>query len=55
MMNTLLQKNWPWLVAAGLIVTWLLSTGIKFADRAIDERPPGGEAEILQLAERDER
>jgi arylsulfatase A-like enzyme len=54
MLNTLLQKNWPWLVAAGLIVLWLLSTAVRFEESGVDERPVGGEADILQLAERDD-
>lgn len=54
MLNTLLQKNWPWLVAAGLIVLWLLSTAVRFEEVSVDDRPVGGEAEILQLAERDD-
>ena len=54
MLNTLLQKNWPWLVAAGLIVLWLLSTSIKFTPPVADPRPIGGAADILQLAERED-
>jgi arylsulfatase A-like enzyme len=54
MMNTLLQKNWPWLVTAGLIVLWLLSTAVQYDPPVADPRPLGGEAEILQLAERDD-
>ncbi len=53
-MNTLLQKNWPWLVAAGLILLWLLSTAVKFDPPIGDPRPLGGKADILQLAERDD-
>lgn len=53
-MNTLLQKNWPWLVAAGLIVLWLLSTAVKFEPPVTDTRPIGGEEDILKLAERDD-
>jgi len=54
MSNTLLQKNWPWLVAAGMIVLWLLSTAVKYDPPIGDPRPLGGEAEILQLAERED-
>jgi arylsulfatase A-like enzyme len=54
MMNTLLQKNWPWLVAAGLIVLWLLSTGVKYDPPVGDTRPIGGEGDILKLAERED-
>jgi arylsulfatase A-like enzyme len=54
MLNTLLQKNWPWLVAAGLIVLWLLSTSIKYEPPIVDARPTGGEAELLRLAERED-
>jgi arylsulfatase A-like enzyme len=54
MTNTLLQKNWPWLLAAGLIVLWLLSTTVHYDPPIGDPRPVGGEAEILQLAERED-
>jgi len=54
MLNTLLQKNWPWLVAAGLILLWFLSTTVKYDPPVGDPRPLGGEADILQLAERDD-
>ena len=54
MTNTLLQKNWPWLVGAGLIVLWLLSTAVEYDPPVGDPRPLGGEADILQLAERDD-
>lgn len=54
MTNTLLQKNWPWLAAAGLIVLWLLSTSVKYDPPIGDPRPLGGEADILQLAERED-
>jgi arylsulfatase A-like enzyme len=54
MPSTILQKNWPWLVAAGLILLWLASTAVRFEDSSVDDRPVGGEAEILQLAERDD-
>ena len=53
-MNTLLQKNWPWLVAGGLILLWLFSTAVKFDPPVSDPRPLGGKADILQLAERDD-
>jgi arylsulfatase A-like enzyme len=53
-MNTLLQKNWPWLIAAGLIVLWLLSTAVKFNPPVGDPRPLGTEADILGLAERED-
>lgn len=53
-MNTLLQKNWPWLVTGGLIILWLLSTSVKYDPPVGDPRPFGGEAEILQLAERED-
>ncbi len=53
-MNTLLQKNWPWLLAGGLIVLWLLSTAVKFNPPVGDSRPLGGEAEILGLADRED-
>lgn len=54
MTNTLLQKNWPWLVAAGLIVLWLLSTSIKFDPPVGDPRPLGSKQDILQMAERED-
>jgi len=54
MMNTLLQKNWPWLVTAGLIVLWLLSTVVKYDPPIGDPRPIGGEADILALAEQED-
>lgn len=54
MLNTLLQKNWPWLVAAGLIVFWLLATTIKFDAPIAESRPVGGADEILQLAQRED-
>ncbi len=53
-MNTLLQKNWPWFTAGGLIMLWLLSTAVKFDPPVVDERPIGGEEDILKLAERDD-
>ncbi len=53
-MNILVEKNWPWLVAAGLVVLWLLSTVVKYDPPVGDPRPLGGEAEILQLAERED-
>ncbi len=54
MMNTVLQKNWPWLVISGLIVVWFLSTIVKIDPPSGDPRPLGGEADILQLAERED-
>ena len=54
MTNTLLQKNWPWLVAGGLIVLWLLSTSIKYTPPIGDPRPLGSKQDILQLAERED-
>lgn len=54
MTHTLLQKNWPWLVTAGLIVLWLLSTTVKYNPPVGDPRALGGAADILQLAERED-
>ncbi len=52
MTNTLLQKNWPWLVAGGLIVLWLLSTAVEFKPPIGDPRPVGSIEDIARLAER---
>ncbi|MFP6654157.1 MAG: sulfatase [Myxococcota bacterium] len=54
MTNTLLQKNWPWLVAGSLILLWLLSTSIRFELPIGDPRPLGGKQDILQLTERED-
>lgn len=54
MTNTLLQKNWPWLVAGGLIVLWLLATGVEFEPPVEDPRPVGTVADIARLAERED-
>ncbi len=54
MATTLLQKNWPWLVAASLIVLWLLSSAIKFEPPVTDNRPVGGVQDIVELADRED-
>jgi arylsulfatase A-like enzyme len=49
----ILQKRWPWLAAAALVVTvYLASQAIRLAGG--DPRPVGGAAEIEALAERDD-
>jgi arylsulfatase len=54
MTTTLLQKNWPWLLVAGLIVLWLLSTTVEFNPPVGDPRPLGDKDDILKLAERED-
>ena len=54
MIETLLQKRWPWLVAAALIVLWLLSTMVEFNPLVGDPRPVGGVDAIARLAERED-
>lgn len=54
MTNTLLQKNWPWLVAGALILLWLLSTSIQYEPPVGDPRPLGTKQDILQMAERED-
>ncbi len=54
MANTLLQKNWPWLVAGGLILLWLLSTSVQYEPAIGDPRPIGHKQDILDLAERED-
>jgi len=54
MLDTLLQKNWIWILAGGLIVLWLLSTMIEIHPPIRDRRAVGSVEDIERLAERDD-
>lgn len=53
MPQSLLKKNWPWGLAAGLVLVWFASQFVEI-ERPVETLPPGSVADVEALAERND-